>query len=356
MATFKSTPEDFLVDEIPAYAPSGEGDHLFVRFRKRGRTTDEIVTALARGLNVQSRDIGVAGLKDKVAVTTQTVSVPRRPELEARLRDLVIPGFELLEAAWHKNKLKTGHLRGNRFTVVVRDIDDVDSAERRFSEIAKKGVPNAFGSQRFGHGQSNIARAQAWLRGDDRGPRDPKARRFLFSAWQSSIFNRVLELRIADGSWAGVLPGDILVKHDSGGIFLCTDAAIDQLRADELSVSATGPMIGEKMRFPEGAARAIEDRVIREALETLKIADATEFFSRHATLGEGTRRPLRQIVSDLQTFREHTNALRVQFVLPSGAYATTVLSHAIADLTEDRTDDRPPASQPSQMSSTELSS
>jgi tRNA pseudouridine13 synthase len=335
MARIKTTPEDFVVDEIPAYEPSGEGDHLYVRLRKHGRTTSEVVSALSRALDVPERDIGVAGLKDKVGVTTQTVSLPRRPELEARVRDLALSDVTVLEARWHKNKLKTGHLKGNRFDIVVREVADVSAALAGFEAIAREGVPNAFGPQRFGIDGRNVERAKAWLSGKERPPRDPKARRFSFSAWQSHLFNRVLERRMAEGSWASVLEGDLLMKHGSGGMFVCTDVATDALRAQAGELSATGPMLGATMRWPEGQARALEQEVIDAALDELGVAGDAQFLARLSGLGEGTRRPLCQWVTEISAARlegGEAGALRVQFVLPSGAYATTVLARAIPEM------------------------
>ena len=348
MARIKTTPEDFVVDEIPAYDPCGEGDHLYVRFRKYGRTTSEVVEALARALDIAPRDIGVAGLKDKIGVTTQTVSLPRgraaHTELEPRVRGLEIPGLTVLETGWHKNKLKTGHLRGNRFTIVIRDVGDeraVAAAIEAFEAIGREGVPNAFGAQRFGIDARNVERAKAWLSGKERPPRDPKARRFSFSSWQSHLFNRVLDRRYAQGTWASVVEGDLLMKHGTGGMFVCTDVTTDEVRARAGEVSATGPMIGDKMRWPDGTARLLEEEIVNQALEELGVAGDSEFLARLAPLGEGTRRPLRQWVTELSAERVGATALepalgagalRVQFVLPSGAYATTVIARAIPEI------------------------
>lgn len=351
MARIKTSPADFVVEEIPAYEPAGDGDHLFVTFRKQGRGTAEVVSDLARGLGIRARDIGVAGLKDKHAVTTQTVSIdrqgakkegegdaakiPSRDEFERRLRALSIDNVTVLDARWHRNKLKTGHLRGNRFTILVREVSDIPTALARFEEISRLGVPNAFGEQRFGPEHRNVARAKEWLSGRDRGPRDPKARRFSFSAWQSYLFNQVLAAREQEGTWATVLEGDLAMKHASGGLFPCTDETTDRARALVGEISATGPMLGAAMRWPDGAPRAIEDRVVRIALEELGVSEDTEFLARLSQLGEGTRRPLRQWVENLAATAEQPDGIRVQFVLPSGTYATTVLARAIPEISHD---------------------
>ncbi len=338
----KATPEDFVVEEVPLYEPSGEGDHLYLRFTKRNLPTDAAVRAIARALGVDARDVGVAGLKDKVGVTTQTISVPlgRDPAaLEARALALAIDGVTFHEAKRHTNKLRTGHLAGNRFTIVVRDIDPARVGEvvAALERVGREGAPNAFGTQRFGREQDNAQRARSWLRGEWSGPRDGRQRRFLFSSLQSAIFNDVLVRRQSDGTWLTPLEGDVLQKEDSGGLFVCEDVVADRERAERGEVSPTGPMVGIKMRAPTGAPLALETEVTNAWLgEGFDLARVRQ-------LGEGTRRPLRTLVQDLRIEvvgaqraepeggdrREQRPGVRVYFVLPKGAYATTVLGSAI---------------------------
>ena len=277
------------------------------------------------------RDVGVAGLKDKVGVTTQTISVPvgRDPaSLEERARALALDGITIHEARRHTNKLRTGHLAGNRFTVVVREIDEtkVDQVVRALEEVGRLGAPNAFGAQRFGRGRDNAERARAWLRGEWSGPRDGRARRFLWSSLQSAIFNDVLARRIDDGTWATPLEGDLLQKEDSGGLFLCADVQADRERSARGEVSPTGPMVGLKMRSPAGAPLALEAEVTAAWLgESFDLARVRQ-------LGEGARRPLRTLVRDLRVevdAGEQRPSVRVYFVLPKGAYATTLLATAM---------------------------
>lgn len=339
----KRSPADFVVDEIPAYEPSGEGNHLFVQFRKTGRTTDDAVREIARALKVERRDIGVAGQKDKVAVTTQWISVLAEGagpgEIESRVDALALEGVEILERRRHGNKLKTGHLRGNRFTIVVRGIAGEAAAEvdAAFERIAREGVPNAFGAQRFGRDGDTHERARAWLTGKDRAPSDPRLRRFHFSAFQSSVFNAVLEERVKDGSWNGALEGDLLKKEDTGGLFVCTDVQTDRERAFRGEVCPTGPIVGDRMRQPAGVAFDLEQRISLPLIEGIDLRRAR-------SLGEGTRRALRLRVSDLSHqwttssdgestasgAREQGRAIEVRFVLPKGAYATTVLANALS--------------------------
>jgi len=342
----KSSPEDFVVEEIPAYEPSGEGTHLFLKFEKKGLTTDAAVRTITKALGIEMRDVGIAGMKDKVAVTTQWVSIPtppKDPTLEERAKALVIEAGEtrirVLDAKRHANKLKTGHLRGNRFDIIVRDVDGdaLASILAAMERFGTEGVPNAFGVQRFGKEGDNATRARAWLTGKERAPNDPRLRRFHFSALQSAVFNAVLEARVADGTWRQPVLGDLLKKEDTGGIFVCTDVQADRERADKGELCPTGPIVGDKMRWPEGTVKELEERIAAPFLDGVDL-------KRARSLGEGTRRALRLRVTaclvaevlnskgvpgaDESDDREQSRSLRVQFVLPKGAYATTVLANA----------------------------
>jgi tRNA pseudouridine13 synthase len=338
----KCAPEEFVVEELAAYEPSGEGTHLFLKFEKRGLTTDAAVRAITKALGIQMRDVGIAGMKDKVAVTTQWVSVPappKSPDLEERAKALTIDNIKVFDAKRHTNKLKTGHLKGNRFDIIVRDVpaDAVDGVLAAMERIGKEGVPNAFGTQRFGNDGDNAQKAREWLTGKVRAPGDPRLRRFHFSALQSAAFNALLDARIADGTWNQPMLGDLLKKEDTGGMFVCTDVQADKERADRGEVCPTGPIVGARMRWPEGEVKVLEERLVAPFLEGVDL-------ERARSLGEGTRRALRLNVTGCSVAqvmnskgvpgdddvdnREQLRSLRVQFVLPKGAYATTVLANA----------------------------
>ncbi len=334
----KEVPEDFVVEEIPAYEPTGAGGHLFLRFTKRGKTTDDAVRAIACELGVSPRDVGVAGLKDKVAVTTQTISLPlpaAEPAAAAfveRARSLVLDAITVLDARRHPHKLRTGHLAGNAFRIVLRGLanERVDEVVRSLERIAGKGLPNAFGAQRFGRDQDNAQRARAWIAGREAPPRDPRRRRLFWSALQAELFNELLAARVNAGTWATPLEGDLVKRRASGGLFSCTDPDTDGERAARGEVTPTGPIFGVKMRWPGGVPGELERQVLAENLGELFD------FASVRTLGEGTRRALRLWVDDLRVERaanpsaaEQAESLRVYFVLPKGAYATTVLGEAV---------------------------
>jgi len=358
----KDAPEDFVVEELPLYEASGSGDHLFVRFTKRGLTTFDVVEALASTARVPSRDVGVAGLKDKVGVTTQTVSlpVPRGvADFEAKVLALSLPGVVIHEVRRHPHKLKPGHLAGNRFTIALRGLDPsrVGEVIATLERAGRDGIPNAFGAQRFGRDRDNAEQALLWLTGKRPGPKDPRKRRFLWSALQSSLFNDVLDRRVAEGTWRTPLLGDVLKKTDSGGLFDCTDETIDRARAERGEVSPTGPMFGAKMREPSGKPQELERAVFVGRLgESFDLASTKPF-------GEGTRRGLCLGIQGMSVARttversmnregykgavpkEQEAAVTVCFVLPKGSYATSVLGAAV-DLEPDFHTSKPGESRP----------
>ncbi|MCC6523483.1 MAG: tRNA pseudouridine(13) synthase TruD [Polyangiaceae bacterium] len=341
-AIIRSTPADFVVEEIPAYAPSGRGEHLFVTFRKTDLTTPEAVRRLARALGVSERDAGYAGMKDRHAVTTQTASFPFPAGRDlAEARAVALDGIEILAAERHEHKLRTGHLRGNRFTLHLRGLDAATARAlaAALSDVVARGIPNHFGAQRFGRGGDNAERARAWLSGRSRGPRDPRERRLYFSALQSELFNAVLDARVADGTFATLLPGDLARRAESGGtvrVPLDDPAELEALRARHLV--PTGPMVGARMPWPEGRPGDLERQVLAASGLELSIFEA------HRKLGEGARRPLVLELGELHAEPPATGSdgLVLSFVLPKGGYATTVLGAVCEPFDPHAADRRPP--------------
>ncbi len=331
----RSTPEDFRVDEIPAYLPSGSGPHLYLQVEKRGRTTRDALRALARALNVPERDAGYAGLKDKDAVTTQWLSFPvaRDPD-PAVLASVAGQGLTVKSVSRHANKLRPGHVRANRFEVVVRG-GDLARAAPCAAALSARGLPGYFGPQRFGADGQNAATGRALLRGERtpealRAGRDRFLRRLCISAFQSELFNRWLAERIQDGLFATALAGDVLKKLDSGGLFTCEDPAVDGPRVARFEVSPAGPMFGHKLKPAAGEAQAREERILAAA--GVGPAD----LARGGGEAEGTRRAARLPVAVALEATE--DGYRARFELPRGCYATVVmreLMKADAALPED---------------------
>lgn len=338
----KARPEDFVVEEIPAYQPSGEGEHLFLWIEKTGVPADQLGRHLAEVLEIMPRDLGTAGLKDTHAVTRQFVSVPRA--VESRLSAIDAPGIRLLNSKPHGNKLRTGHLRGNRFQVLVRESVDrtptsdqsshrTDVGVRSTNALAiaerlrRTGVPNYFGSQRFGNKNSTLKLGLKLLtEARDAGDRPREAarpnRRFLhrlaLSAVQSWLFNQVLAERLRDGLLHQVLLGDIMQKCASGGLFDARDVAVEQPRFDARETVVTGPMFGPKMR------PALHEPGLREQPVLAAAGLTLDGFRRFGHLAEGTRRPM-LVWPEKLTVSSVAEGLLCEFTLPAGAYATVVL-------------------------------
>ena len=146
--------QDFRVEELALYEPCGEGGHLYLLVEKSGRTTPEVARELAAALGAREREVGYAGLKDKRAIAVQRFSLPvppRSPDFLRRGAAASGAGWRVLSAGLHGNKLRPGHLRGNRFRVVVRGAVEgaVERAERICAELRSRGAPNLYGRQRF---------------------------------------------------------------------------------------------------------------------------------------------------------------------------------------------------------------
>ena len=319
----KHSPDDFIVEEIPAYLPCGEGEHLFLWIEKRDVAAEDLTAHLARALGVRRDDIGVAGLKDRRAVTRQFLSVPARCEPDVGRIDS--PQIRVLESVRHRNKLRSGHLRGNRFDILVRDV--VADASPRAADIARiiavQGAPNYFGEQRFGHGGETSRLGFDLLAGRKRpADIDHRRRRFLLklalSAAQSAMFNAVLAERISDGLLATVLSGDVMQVVASGGCFVAEDAAREQSRCAARETVLTGPLFGPSMKRPADVPAQREQRVLERCGVTAEQLDE------YARLTPGARRPLVIWPGDLQIDPDPAG-LRFRFSLPSGCYATTLL-------------------------------
>lgn len=322
----RETPEDFVVEELPLYPAAGEGEHLFVTVEKRGIDTGRAKRLLSERLGVPVRAIGHAGLKDARAVTKQRLSLPG-VEPQAALA-VEAPGLRVLDAVRHPHKLRLGHLTGNRFDLVLRGVavEDAGRLAARWGGLVAKGVGNRFMEQRFGRNGDNAELGRLLALGDEaafreaaraRGHRRPSAglRRLLVSAWQASVFNRVLEERRSwPGGIASVVPGDLAQRRDSGGLFLVEDET-EEARAATGEISPTGPLPGPRCRAAEGAQGELERAVL--AVEGVP-GDAP------ALRGWGARRALRVCLT-AASLEEGAGSVRLRFGLPPGAYATAVV-------------------------------
>lgn len=333
-AQLRTCPEDFEVEEQLPFDLSGQGEHVWLKVRKREVNTDRVAQALARAAGVPRRAVGYAGMKDRHAVAVQWFSV-HLPGREAPAWDGFGGGIEVLESVRHTRKLQTGALSGNRFGIILRECaGDCDELLRRVEEVRRRGVPNYFGEQRFGRDSANVQRARAMFAGEPiresanapsmaRGPRpgpigDRHLRGIYLSAARAFLFNEVLARRVADGTWNTALDGEAFILDGSRSYFLDdgTDATLPQ-RLAQGDIHPSGPLWGTGDPPTRGAARALEDETI----------------ARHGELAAGLaqadlrqeRRALRVFPRDLAADWLDTATLQLRFALPPGSYATAIL-------------------------------
>lgn len=376
--TIKDNPEDFIVEEIPAYSPCGHGDHLYLRVEKQGMSTFAMIQRISEAVGMRQQDIGYAGLKDSTSVSRQTISLPAAAA--DRIATLNLENITILESSYHTNKLRLGHLRGNRFHVRINGV--VADAEQRALDILHvlehTGVPNFYGAQRYGAlgdnhliGQAMMQEqfeqaaaliignpekitnqrwhqaALAYAEGDLDGAlaafpgrfRDErrllhtllrrkdhrqavlslprKLLRLYLSAYQAYLFDQQVQMRIEsiDLLW----PGDIAYIHGKGACFHVEDHEAEQIRADRLEISPTGMLAGRKMMRADGQTGILEQAI----LDKEKLTD--DSFTKFSGLKmAGERRPLRVPLTHISC-QQLGSTLLLSFALPSGSFATTVL-------------------------------
>jgi len=344
-ASFKTTPQDFIVEERLPFGLSGEGEHVWLHIRKAGCNTDWVARMLAKLAGVRLRCIGYAGLKDRHGLTSQWFSVhlPGKEGPDWRLIESSSDEAEndpenspensqeqikVLEIKRHSRKLRRGALKENRFHIRLRSLSStagrsmeemVSLMDNRCQLIAKSGIPNYFGEQRFGRGMGNLASAvELFTNKDVRVPKSiPRHKKSIYlSAARSWIFNRILSQRVMAGSWNRRIVGDVFMLDGKSACFQddASEDLNDRLSQGELHPTAVLWGEGELMTVAEAAE--LENRVIdtcpefREGLREFKV--------------QQMRRALRVVPGDMVwTFEEGVFSLA--FNLPAGCYATMVL-------------------------------
>jgi tRNA pseudouridine13 synthase len=317
----RSEPEDFRVDERPLYLPCGEGEHLYLRVTKRLLSTPDLVRRISLTVGVKVQGIGTAGLKDARAVTTQLVSLHGVPdERVARLKiDEQILAVEVLGR--HRNRLRPGHHAGNRFRLVIRDVNEgtKEAVPVILETLSRRGIPNYFGPQRQGKTGGNYQVGAALLMDRSRRETMSRAKRIWYlNTFQSYLYNEILARRI--DRIDRMLVGDWAMKMDNGACFPVQDLAQEQPRADRFEISPTGILFGSRVSWATGEPGEIEHAVVVEQGSTpehlVEAAKACGF--------RGERRSLRVPLTDLE-WKLDASVLTLAFSLPPGAYATSVL-------------------------------
>lgn len=311
-AKYRQTPEDFKVNELLGFNPSGTGDHIYLHIEKRELNTQAVMMDLAHQMRLKPVDMGYAGRKDKYAVTRQWFSAHAPKSLGIDVGSIQGSKYKILDSSRHTHKLRTGQLIGNEFQIQLVDVEgSAELLKQRFESISKQGFPNYFGPQRFGRDGQNLSRGQSMLSGNLR-VKDRNQRSMYLSACRSFLFNEILAERIRLNNWQQAIEGDFFEA-----IELPTEAGVGV--EEEL---LCGPMVGDGDSRVTGEALIIENRVMSEFPELVKgIANSRVKWQ---------RRPFK--VMPLQTgYQENTDGLLLTFTLPKGCFATSLLRELLMD-------------------------
>ncbi len=334
---FRQTPETFVVEEVPLYPWSGEGEHLVLKVRKKNLTTWQMLQIFSERVGVKLRDIGYAGLKDKNALTYQYISIPKK--FEDNMRRLSHPNIKIIEITYHKNKIRLGHLKGNRFFIRLKKVLPVDAKkiEGVLHIIEQEGMPNYFGYQRFGITGENY-RLGYDITHKALRIKNPKQARLYLNAYQSHLFNLWLSKRIeqskllgsfspkelagvldlpsgiikelkSQGQFFKIFPGDIAKHYPAGKLFFVEDVASEAARFRQRAISITGLLAGSKTPRAEGLAREIEKDFDDEKIPI-----------------KGDRRYAWVFPEEIEgSYKEEKAWYELRFFLPKGSYATILL-------------------------------
>ena len=333
---FNSSARDFTVEEIPLYEFTGEGEHLVLQVRKKDMTTWEMLDAISNHVGIRRRDMGYAGLKDKHAMTIQYISILAIHE--EKLNAFEHEKIKILSMTRHNNKIRVGHLKGNRFKIRLKKVLGVqkDKLDSVLTWVKKNGVPNYFGNQRFGNDGDNWVDGKKLIDGSLK-IRDKKTREFLMGSYQSYLFNNWLSKRMeinhllekfteaeaaqALGLEAGdlkgtkeqanffkIVEGDVMMHYPYGRLFNVEDLAEEARRFATKDIAPGGLLPGKKTKLAQEVAGKIE-------------AD----FYEEMHLNGARRYAWIQVTEVKKTYVEEKAHYELSFVLPKGCYATNVL-------------------------------
>ncbi len=316
----RTVPEDFHVEEQLSFTPEGAGAHVLLRVQKRDANTDWVARQLAAIGACRPTDVGYAGLKDRRAVTVQWFSVPAGKRGPADWSRLEHGEFTVLEAIAHTRKLPRGALAGNRFSIRVRALaGDAAAIGARLEAIARRGVPNYFGPQRFGRGAANLERLTA----PEHAGRLPRGfqRGILLSSARSLLFNAVAAERVGEGSWERLEPGDLANLDGRGSVFALSELTAElQARCARLEIHPTGPLWGRGALPSAGLPREREQRIAAGLPQLCALLEGAGL--------RQERRSLRLAVHELRWAVQ--GDLTLEFRLARGGYATAVLREILS--------------------------
>lgn len=333
---FKQSPRDFVVEEIPLYEFSGDGEHLILQVRKKNLSTNEMIGHIARYLGIKNKEIGYAGLKDKHAMTIQYISLHKK--YEESMDNFNFDGIKIISKTYHNNKIRIGHLKGNRFYIKLKKVNPTSATkiDEALKNIEKFGMPNFFGYQRFGNDGDNHILGEKLAKGEAR-ERNPRVKKLLVNAYQSHLFNLWLSRRLEISSLVSsfevseletllnmpneevkkmkaqkhpfkLISGDVMEHYPHGRLFDYLGDDEDLKRFEARDVSVTGLLCGKKARIATMDARVIE----KEYDDDIN--------------ADGARRYAWVYPTDLEgRFNQEQAQYEMNFTLPKGSYATVLI-------------------------------
>ena len=333
---FKQSPRDFVVEEIPLYEFSGDGEHLILQVRKKNLSTNEMIGQIARYLGIKNKEIGYAGLKDKHAMTIQYISLHKKHE--ESMENFNFDGIKIISKTYHNNKIRIGHLKGNRFYIKLKKVNPTSATkiDEALKNIEKFGMPNFFGYQRFGNDGDNHILGEKLAKGEAR-ERNPRVKKLLVNAYQSHLFNLWLSRRLEISSLVSsfevseletllnmpneevkkmkaqkhpfkLISGDVMEHYPHGRLFDYLGDDEDLKRFEARDVSVTGLLCGKKARIATMDARVIE----KEYDDDIN--------------ADGARRYAWVYPTDLEgRFNQEQAQYEMNSTLPKGSYATVLI-------------------------------
>ncbi|MFV3327763.1 tRNA pseudouridine(13) synthase TruD [Pseudomonas sp. NY15372] len=320
-AVLKAVAEDFQVDEVLDIPLSGQGEHLWLWVEKRDLNTEEAARRLARAAGVPVRAISYAGLKDRQALTRQWFSLHLPGKADPDLSRAEDANLSVLKQVRHQRKLQRGAHSANGFTLRLTALRaDHDALDARLALLKAQGVPNYFGSQRFGHAGGNVHDAQDWA-ARKALPEQRNVRSRLLSAGRSYLFNQVLATRVAEGTWNKAQVGDLLAFTDSRSFFPAGDKEISDPRLSILDLHPTGPLWGEGPTPACGPVFTLESGVGEQHVALC------QWLAQAGMSHE--RRILRLPIGELTWHYPEPDILQLEFVLPAGCFATVVVRELV---------------------------
>ena len=328
---FKQSKDDFVVTELPLYDFSGEGEHLILKIRKKDLATWDAIEILAQYLNCSTREFGYAGLKDKNAMTVQSISIHRK--FEEALNNFEHENIKILEKTYHNNKIKVGHLKGNKFFIRLKRVGLVEKRkiEEAISSIANYGIPNYFGFQRFGIEGDNYKKGKDIIDGKLK-ERNRNLKQMYINAYQSFLFNKWLSKRIEISKLVDafepkeiyeklnlpldvvkrmkkqkhpfkLITGDLLSHYPYGKIFNIEDLETESDKFLARDRVPTGLLCGSRVKKSIDLAYEIEKE-----------------FDEKVQQEDGARRFAWIFPEDLESnYKEEKNWMEIQFSLPKGS-------------------------------------